>query len=330
MIGWDRDNMNVVTANVNKEIIDKLDIDIIKRIDGEYELKELLSKFVNLYFNKMIIDITSIVNYRNLDTIDDLSKAVDPSRVILLLCDDPTVNSPLYMSNLVQKGFYNFTRNYEGIKFLYNNPNTLENVKHLLLTEAEISRQVDMQNSALEQQKTVENKKRKIIGLANMTNHAGASSLTNMMVRQLNAHDYPAIGIEMFRQDLLFYHDENLSSCMNRNDLENKLRAYPDIAAVIIDLNEFGEADRYCDEVLYLVEPSYVKVTKLLKKNKNSFTDKKGEKVVLNMSFVNEQELPDFEYESKIKVFANIPPLNDRNQNLEEINQLLRKLGFNL
>ena len=46
--------MNVVTANENKSIIDRLDIDIIKRIDGQFELKELLSKFVNLYFNKMM------------------------------------------------------------------------------------------------------------------------------------------------------------------------------------------------------------------------------------------------------------------------------------
>ena len=75
--------MNVVTANENKSIIDRLDIDIIKRIDGQFELKELLSKFVNLYFNKMIIDITSIMDYQNLDVIKELSTSVDPSRVII-------------------------------------------------------------------------------------------------------------------------------------------------------------------------------------------------------------------------------------------------------
>ena len=100
--------MNVVTANENKSIIDRLDIDIIKRIDGEFELRELLSKFVNLYFNKMIIDITSIKDYRNMETINALAKAVEPSRVILLLNDDTTVNSAAYMSNLVSQGFYNF------------------------------------------------------------------------------------------------------------------------------------------------------------------------------------------------------------------------------
>ena len=57
--------MNVVIANENKNIIDRLSIDIIKRIDGEYEVRELMGKLVNLYFNKMIIDITAIKNYRN-------------------------------------------------------------------------------------------------------------------------------------------------------------------------------------------------------------------------------------------------------------------------
>lgn len=322
--------MNVVTSNENRSIIDRLDIDIIKRIDGQYELRELLSKFVNLYFNKMIIDITSIMNYQDMETIKQLASAVDPNRVILLLNNDPVVNSSLYMSNLIQNGFYNFTRNFEGIKFLYNTPNTFENVKHLVLSEEEQQRQVAMATQINNEVKYEENKKRMIIGLSNMTNHAGATSLTNMMVRQLNGNGFTAIGLEMFRQDLIFYHDSNLSACMNKSDLEAKLRLYSDVSAVIIDLNDFGEAEKYCDEILYLVEPSYVKLTKLLKRNKNAFLEKKGEKIVLNISFVNDQEVPDFEYETKSKVFDNLPPLNDRNKNLREVNDLLRKLGFNI
>ena len=52
--------------------------------------------------------------------------------------------------------------------------------------------------------------------------------------------------------------------------------------------------------------------------------------VVLNMSFVNNQELPDFEYETKLTIFDNIPPLNDRNENSIEVNNFLRKLGYNI
>lgn len=320
--------MNVVTANENKGIIDRLDIDIIKRIDGQFELRELLSKFVNLYFNKMIIDITSINDYQNLDVIKQLSKSVDPSRVIIILNNDPLVNSQFYMSNLIACGFYNFTRNFEGVKFLYNTPNTYDNVKHLTMSEDEIIRQ----NEEYIQAHTVvaSNTNRQIIGFINLTNHAGATSLVNMCVRQLNASGYQAVGLEMFRQDLLFYHDSNLSACFNRNDLENKLRLYEDVNAIFIDLNEFNESEKFCDKVIYIIEPSYVMLTKLLKKNRNSFAEHKDDLILLNKSFVNDQEIPDFEYESKLKVFFNLPPLNDRNKNLEPINDFLKKLGFNI
>lgn len=321
--------MNVVTANENKSIIDRLDIDIIKRIDGQFELRELLSKFVNLYFNKMIIDITSIKDYQNLDVIKQLAQAVDPSRVIIILNNDPIVNSQFYMSNLIACGFYNFTRNFEGVKFLYNTPNTYDNVKHLAMSEDEIKKQ----NEEFIATHTVIAKssgERQIIGFINLTNHAGATSLVNMCVRQLNASGYQAVGLEMFRQDLLFYHDSNLSACFNRNDLENKLRLYEDVNAVFIDLNEFNESDKFCDKVIYIIEPSYVMLTKLLKKNRNSFAEHKDDLILLNKSFVNDQEIPDFEYESKLKVFFNLPPLNDRNKNLEPINEFLRKLGFNI
>lgn len=325
--------MNVVTANENRSILDRLDIDIIKRIDGQYELRDLLSKFVNLYFNKMIIDITSIANYTNIEVIKQLAQSVDPNRVILLLNNDPIVNSNVYMSQLVSLGFYNFTRNFEGVKFLYNTPNTFENVKHILMSEKDIQKQQQAAQREAESQNTQvanRDKDRLIVGVANLTNHAGATSLVNMMVRQLNDKGYVAVGLEMFRNDLIFYHDQNLSSCMTKSDLEQKLRLYQDVSAVIIDLNDFGDADKYCDEVLYLVEPSYVKLTKLLKKNRNAFNEMKGEKVVLNMSFVNDQEVPDFEYETKIKVFDNLPPMNDRNRDLEEVNQLLNRLGFDM
>ena len=320
--------MNVVTANECKSIIDRLDIDIIKRIDGQFELRELLSKFVNLYFNKMIIDITSIANYTDLETIKQLAESVDPSRVILLLNTNPVVNSSVYMSKLVELGFYNFTRNYEGIKFLYSTPNSLENVKHLILTEEQVRHQMEsmVQSSA----PVVENTGRRVIGLQNLTMHAGATSLVNMMVRQLNDGGYTAVGLEMFKQDLMFYHDSNLSACMNKMDLENKLRLYTDVSAIIIDLNEFGEAEKYCDDILYLIEPSYIKLTKLLKKNRNAFLEHKGDKIVLNMSFVNDQEVPDFEYETKLKIFDNLPPMNDRNRDLDQVNELLGKLGFNI
>ena len=59
--------MNVIVVNENKKIMDQLDVDIIKKIDGQFEVSELLSKFVNLYFEKLIIDVTAIKDYTNLE-----------------------------------------------------------------------------------------------------------------------------------------------------------------------------------------------------------------------------------------------------------------------
>ena len=340
--------MNVVTANQMKDIIDRLDIDILKKIDGQYELSELLGKCVNLYFNKMIIDVTSIQNYQDPNVITSLAKAVDPSRIILLLNNESVVNSYEYTKNLIDNGIYNFTHNYEGIKYLYENPNTLANVEHLLTQATPVVQQTVEQpiapqtgvseiqegieevvdNSNTEEANVQSSGKRIVVGLQNVTNHAGSTTILNMMQRQLNSHGIPAIGIEMFRQDLLFYHADNLFSCMNKYDLETLLKKNEDKLGVIIDLNDFGEAEQYCDYILYLVEPSYVMLTRLLKKNRNAFAELQEKTVVLNKSFVNEQEIDDFEHESKCKVFMDIPCLNDRNENLNEINEMLIKLGF--
>lgn len=319
--------MNVVIANENKNIIDRLSIDIIKRIDGEYEVGELMGKLVNLYFNKMIIDITAIKNYRNPNIFEELKQYIDPSRVIILLNSDSIVNSKEYISYMIKAGFYNFSRNFEGINYLYNTPNDFSKVKHFIDDEnVEVIPYIDT-NTIVEQPSLAFTGK-KIIGLMNLTDHAGASTLTNMMVRQLNSHGYKAYGIEMFRQDLLYYRSENLFSCMNKNDLDLRLRQLSDAEVVIIDLNEYGGALECCDEIVYLVEPSYIKLTKLLKKNKNAFLERKNDKIVLNMSFVNDADKADFEYELKCKVFDIIPPINDRNKNNESVNDVLYKLGF--
>ena len=287
--------------------------------------------------------------------------------------NNPVVNSNNYLVNLINNGFYNFTRNFEGINFLYNNPNSFENVQHLITatTSSEmpnnnlggpsvaatgVAGAVGMANQAVNNvqpsfnqpvgqpvdqnnneevygnagmlQKVFSN--RMIIGIQNVTAHAGASTLVRMMVRQLNNHGIKAYGIEMFRQDLMYYRDPHLVACMNRNDIERELRKMEDGNAVIMDLNDFGEADKYCDKVIYLIEPSFIKLTKCLKKNSNALVELRDANVVLNMSFVNNQELPDFEYETKLTIFDNIPPLNDRNENSIEVNNFLRKLGYNI
>lgn len=338
--------MNVIVTNQNKALLDQLNVDIIKKIEGEYEVSELLSKFVNLQFDKLIIDITSIKNYTDNAVMTSFAKSVDPNRVIILLNDNPTVNTRPYIVNLINNGIYNFSRNIEGVKYLYNTPNTLASVQSILNPPVKTESAPTVNATVNTQPTTTESSNevyannnsnlriptfgKKIIGLSNMTMHAGASTLTNMMVRQLNNKGIPAIGIEMNRQDLIYYRSDKLFSAMSRLDLERVVKDHNDAAAIIIDLNDFPEADKYCNSIIYLVEPSFIRLTKCIRRNKNAFVEKKNEKVVLNMSFVSDDELYDFEIETGVKVFDNIPPLNDRDQDAGEINEFLRKLGFNI
>ena len=54
--------MNVIVSNKYQSLLATLDIDIIKNINGEFEVEDLVNQFTNFYFNKMILDITAIKN----------------------------------------------------------------------------------------------------------------------------------------------------------------------------------------------------------------------------------------------------------------------------
>ena len=55
--------MNVIIANKYKEMLSNLNIDIIKSLEGEFEVEDIIDNFQNFFFNKMILDITAVKNY---------------------------------------------------------------------------------------------------------------------------------------------------------------------------------------------------------------------------------------------------------------------------
>ena len=48
--------MNVIISNKYKQQLNTLEIDVSKKLEGEYEVDEILSQFSNYFYNKMIID----------------------------------------------------------------------------------------------------------------------------------------------------------------------------------------------------------------------------------------------------------------------------------
>ena len=81
--------MNVIVSNKYQAMLQNLDIDVIKSLQGEFDVEELVSNFKNFFFQRMILDITALKNYKDIKTLQKLSVSLDMDKVILLL-DDST------------------------------------------------------------------------------------------------------------------------------------------------------------------------------------------------------------------------------------------------
>ena len=69
-------------------------------------------------------------------------------------------------------------------------------------------------------------------------------------------------------------------------------------------------------------------INKMLRKNKSVLETLKNEKVVLNKCVLNSDDVSTFEYETKLKVFATIPPVDDRQDSIEAINKFITKMNL--
>lgn len=307
--------MNVVVSNVFDEKISSLNIETIKKVNGVFEAEELIKMFSNFFYNKMVLDITAIKNYSDLTNLQKLSVNLDMNKVILLLDDTPQASSSLFLSKIISIGIYNFTKNKEGIEYLMKHTNSYKDVAHIHQLDS-LTKEVTT--------KVIENKV-KVLGVKNLTSHAGATSLVYMLKKQLELN-YRVAAIEVDKTDFLYYNDKNMFSTTNAdlfNEIEKIGQGYD---VILIDLNASGD-EGLCHDVLYLMEPSTIKLNKLVKRHGDIFTKMSQKKLILNKSLLNTGDVSDFENEAKTKIFYSIPPLNDRmfSRNLDS---LLARLGF--
>ena len=302
--------MNVIVSNKYTEVLKTLDIEIIKSLEGEYEIDEIIDTFDNFFFAKMILDITAIKNYKNVSNLQKLSISMDMDKVILLLDDSPETSTPTFVSQLVSMGIYNFTRNTEGIMYLLNNPNNYRDVAHLQQLNNNPSNYTTVSNQAINVQPlpnvssvAMQQVTRRVIGIKNVTEQSGATTLVYMMKKQLQVST---------TSDLL----------------GNEMAKYHSAEVIIIDINKSQVAESMCTDVVYLIEPSTIKLNKLMISNRRELEKLKGKKVVLMQSILSTNDVAEFEYEAKLNVFFNMPPLDERKDNLEKLDEFLSKLGF--
>lgn len=309
--------MNVIVSNLNKDKFSNLEVDIIKSINGEFDVEEIVQSFSNFFFNRMFLDITAIKDYKNLNNLQKLSIGLDVDKIILLLNDDPIVNSNIYLSKLVSMGIYNFAKDETEVMYLYNNPNSYKDVARFQTINDPIIEEVATE---------VVNSDVRIIGIKNVTDDAGATSLVYMFKKVLDKF-YSVISIEVNKKDFLFYNDKAMIS-VSEKDISNTILKYKDVNIILIDLNNLDDSisSNICTDILYLVEPSLTKINKLIMLNRDAFLKISNKKIILNMSFFNQKDVKDFEFEADIKVFYNLPPLNDREDNSKILMPLFEKL----
>lgn len=307
--------MNVIIANERQDELSTLDIDVIKSMSGTFDAMEIVSIFKNFYFNKMILDATAIRDYLNTDNLEKIVTALDPNKVILFLPKIAEVSSQTYMSKLVKIGLYNFTNNIAGVKYLINHTNTYEDV-------AQVEQVKELAD-------TVEEKVQsgcRVIGIRNVTDHAGATTLIYMLKRELERiYGETVYAVEVNRHDLQYFNVRNTIST-TRDNLVSTINKLSEASVILVDLNDYDD-DSSCGDVLYLIEPSSIRLNKLMRTNKNIFNELNGKKIILNKSLLNNKDVNDFEYEARTKVFYNVPPLDERKKNQEIVN-LIGNIGL--
>ena len=139
--------MNVIVANKKQSELSNLDIDIIKNLNGEYDVNTLIDMFKSFFYNKMILDVTAIKNYNDLETYEILSKGLGTDKIIFLLPEGSKLCTPNFLSHLIDLGIYNFTTNLNCVKYLLKKPNTIKDVEHIQKMVNNVDSTIENQNS---------------------------------------------------------------------------------------------------------------------------------------------------------------------------------------
>lgn len=311
--------MDTVISNKYSSVLNELDIEVSKKLEGEYTVDEIISQFKNFFFNKMFLDITAIKDYKDLTNLQKLSMSIDMDKVILLLDKDDNISdSEPFLAKLVNMGIYNFTKDQNNLMYLYTNPNVYRDVAYLQKIDTG-----ENNNTTTDSSHSASNKR--IIGIKNITDSAGATSLIYMLKKVLSSY-YSVMALEVDKRDLTYFKDKDTLTVKD-DEINNIVSKYNSIDIFLLDLNKSNK-ECLCTDVLYLVEPSILKLNKLAIINPKIINDIRGKKVVLNKSLLSESEIADFEVETRIKVYYNIPPLNDKKDNSDILSPLLEKLGY--
>ena len=342
--------MNVIVSNKYNEILKNLNIEVIKHITGKYDINQLGRFFRNFYFKKMILDITSIINYEDINNFKFLGRMIDLKKVIIFLGNE---NKELEQK-LNSIGIYNIARTKEEVINLINN-SLLENNSFNLgsYNKMVVTSKLDKEpknivnNSVSEKPSTFQEKNytgakvvnvpinqvtmskkiyennKIVIGFKNITKSAGTTSLIYMLKKQLQKTK-SVIAIEVNNNDFLVFKDDKMISLTEKEFKKNIDGCNCQI--ILVDLNNSRKAIYNCNKIFYLVEPSYLKINQLLNKNNEIFKVLSNNNIILNKCIFDNNELKNFENKFNLKEYFVIPPLNDWKENHLILDKLISKI----
>ena len=292
--------MNIVIENLNSGIIDSISIANLKKLNGTYDVTTLFNEISSLYNEKVILDITAINNYNDINSLKSLVSFIKTDKLILVMNkDNVDIN---YLKSIIEIGIYNIAYNASHIVELYSNPNNYEDALILVNKDKKITKK---------------------IGFKNVTKHAGATTLIYILKKHLEKNR-SVLALEIDKLDFNFFYNKEMIS-ISDNQLDITLEKYGNTDIVLIDLNNSKNAYKYCDEVLYLVEPTMIRINQAMMVDPTMFNNLRDKKVILNMCQLTNEEIKEFESESHIKSYHIIPSINER-QNSNIINDLIDRL----
>ena len=278
--------------------------------------------------------ITAIKGYKDIRNLQKLSVSLDPDKIILLLDDSVETSDPSYLSKLISIGIYNFTKNLDGIMYLYNTPNTYRDVAYIHQIEPVVQPQVQQQRNMFVAPVPIQTASqsntgmgRRIIGIKNVTKQSGSTTLTYMMYNRLSKF-YDTVAVEVGKSDFKFFNNQNLRT-IDSNGVSDFIIKNGNKEIILVDTNDDGHALELCTDVIYLLEPSVIKLNKMMMIHPDMLGKLKNEKVVLNQSLLTHRDVLDFERESGLKIYYNMPPLDERSSNSKDLDAFLMSLGFN-
>lgn len=466
--------MNVIVSNKQKNIIDNANIDAIKDLNGLFNVDDLISKFKNYFYSKMILDATSVINFTDPEVLEKLSREIGGDKLVILLPSSPeppkefidkllslnivkfstniedivkfldqsnniedtqirsneipSINQNVVLNdnsnqdnfsqnnmtsnlnnninnsnfsysdamsnmniqnnvantnnfnntsqnvdynNIANSSFNNINANYSNDMNLNNmnaninynnsvmngsvnnmNPNfnynngmtgngnfnnsgannfnpSINSVNYSVNNANNLNTNFSYANNASNVQMSYSNNQnismKRVIGLKNVTEHAGSTTLVYLLVKTVNeVFNKKCIGIELNKNDFAYFQNNSLKSDTESNI--SSLIQSNNADLFFVDLNNTNNYT-YCTDVLYLMEPSIIKLNKLMADNRNVFVVLNGKKIVLNQSLLSNNDVVTLSREAGINFFYNLPPLNDRIRN-NEIVKLLSALNI--